>query len=64
MRPENNQESDQNKTKINFSNEMDREYWTAFWGINDRQLKEALEASGSENSDEIEKVLRDKKYIE
>lgn len=64
MSKDNEQQSHRNKTKINFSNETDREYWTALWGINERQLKEALEASGSENSDEIEKVLRDKKYIE
>lgn len=53
----------QKKTIIDFKNEMDRNYWTALWGINERQLKEALEASGSSNADEIERMLRDKKYI-
>lgn len=60
---ENNNQHHRNKSNIDFNDNITRNYWTALWGINERQLKEALEASGSRNADENEKVLRDKKYI-
>ncbi len=60
---EKNNEHHRNKSNIDFNDITSRNYWTALWGINERQLKEALEASGSSNADEIERILRVKKYI-
>lgn len=51
------------RSRIDYSQDYEKDYWTEKWGISDQQLKEALDDTDSVMAEDVEKYLRDKGLI-
>lgn len=51
------------RSRIDFSQDYERQYWTNKWNISDAQLKEALVKTDSVMVDDVENYLTERKYI-
>lgn len=52
------------RSRIDYSQDYERRYWTEKWDISDEQLKEALDKTGSVMVSDVESFLRKQNHIE
>ena len=51
------------KSRIDVSQKMEREYWTEKWNITEEMLQEAMLKSDSVMADDVERYLRENDLI-
>lgn len=63
MSDDKNSKDYRDRSRIDFSQDYERQYWTEKWNISDEQLKEALDQTNSVMADDVENYLSKKNYI-
>lgn len=63
MSDDKNSKDYRDRTRIDYSQDYERQYWTEKWNVSDEQLKEALDRTDSVMVDDVQRYLRQKNYI-
>lgn len=63
MGDDKNSKDYRDRSRIDYSQDYERRYWTEKWGISDEQLKEALDSTDSVMVSDVEGYLKKKKYV-
>lgn len=63
MGDDKNSKDYRDRSRIDYSQDYERRYWTEKSGISDEQLKEALDSTDSVMVSDVEGYLKKKKYV-
>ena len=63
MSDDKNSKDYRDRTRIDYSQDYERQYWTNKWSITDGQLREAIDRTDSVMVDDVENYLRERSYI-
>jgi hypothetical protein len=63
MSDDKNTKGYRDRSRIDYSQDYERNYWTEKWNISNEQLKEALEKTDSVMVSDVEEYLKKRDYI-